>query len=406
MTLSRGLAVTDVDQTPVPQPAAVPEARSAEFGPGGGTAAPHPPVPAVRLALQTGWTMAVLYGLIAEPPPSSALQLPTVHELPPDERRELELARLRHLLARLAERPECLGAGLPLRVPALQAPKTAHAKALADLNLAILKGVASAHPEIELAYELGRSLRDTANPPPAGDGATASADGLKIKLAHGRVAKLQEWLATLAPAFPRHTAAAVAASIGRWSNFAAQVLGATPDAQPAAGAGDPVAGHEDTVKTMRRYLLEQGDVWLMLLIGARSAAGLLTPEGYAAAGEAALRRSAEIVWSIIKHYWLVWAVLGTALGGLLFLSFAYLGGAAKVWTSIATVAGAIGASARTITSAASRLAAEAERPVFAMAEEDVMAWAVTTIPVIGMPAAGIRRLRKAGVEPPSTLSRT
>ena len=172
------------------------------------------------------------------------------------------------------------------------------------------------------------------------------------------------------------------------------------------GAGDLVAVPADTVATMRRYLLEQGDVWLMLLIGARSAAGLLTPEGYAAAGEAALRRSAKIVWSIIKHYWLVWVVLGAAMGGLLCLSFAYLGGAAKVWTAIATVAGSIAASARTITSAASRLAAEAERPVFAMAEEDVMAWAVTTIPVIGMPAAGIRRLRKAGVEPPSTLSRT
>jgi hypothetical protein len=343
--------------------------------------------------------MAVLYGILAEPPPTSRLQLPTVHELPPDERRKLEAARLRHLLAQLAERPECQGAGLPLQVPALDAPKAAHAEALKELNLAILKGVASAHPEIELAYELGRSLRDTANPPPAGDGPTASADGLKIELARGRVAKLQEWLATLAPAFPRYTAAAVAASIGRWSDFAAQALGTAPGAQPAADT-------EEAVTTMRKYLLEQGDVWLMLLIGARSAAGLLTPEGYVAAGEAALRRSVTIVWGIIKHYWLVWVVLGAALGGLLYLSIAYLGGAAKVWTAIATVAASLGATAGTITSAASRLAAEAERPVFAMAEEDVMAWAVTTIPVIGLPTGAVRRLRKAGVEPPSALSRT
>jgi hypothetical protein len=391
--------MTDVEEAPASQESAVPEASMPDFGPSGTALMAHPPIPAVRLALQAGWTMAVLYGTLDDPPPTSALQLPTVHELPPDERRELELDRLRHLLSRLAERPECMGAGLPLRVPVLDAPKAAHATALKDLNLAILKGVASAHPEIELAYELGRSLRDTVSPPPAGDGPEASADGLKSKLAHGRVAKLQEWLATLAPAFPQHTASAVAASIGRWSNFAAQALGAVPDAQPATDT-------EETVATVRKYLLEQGDVWLMLLIGARSAAGLLTPEGYAVAGEAALRRSVKIVWSIIKHYWLVWVVLGVALGGLLYLSIAYLGGAAKVWTAIATVTGSLGVSARTITSAASRLAAEAERPVFAMAEEDVMAWAVTTIPVIGMPTGDIRRLRKAGVEPPSTLSRT
>jgi hypothetical protein len=391
--------MTDVEEAPAPQGSGVSEASITELGPEGTLLMPHPPVSAVRLALQAGWTMAVLYGTLADPPPTSALQLPTVHELPPDERRELELDRLRHLLARLAERPECLGAGLPLRVPALDTPKAAHTQALKDLNLAILKGVASAHPEIELAYELGRSLRDTVNPPPAGDGPEASADGLKSKLAHGRVTKLQEWLATLAPAFPQHTAAAVAASIGRWSNFAAQALGATPDAQPAADTGE-------TVAAMRKYLMEQGDVWLMLLIGARSPAGLLTPEGYAVAAKAALRRSVKIVWSIIKHYWLVWAVLGAALGGLLYLSIANLGGAAKVWTAIATVAGSLGVSARTITSAASRLAAEAERPVFAMAEEDVMAWAVTTLPVVGLPTADIRRLRKAGVEPPGTLSRT
>jgi hypothetical protein len=389
--------MTGVDEAPAAR-SAVPEARTPDFAPGAGTVVPHPPAPAVRLALQAGWTMAVLYGTLADPPPSSSLHLPTVHELPPGERRELELARLRHLLAQLAERPECMGAGLPLRVPTLDTPTEEHAAALKELNFKILKAVASAHPEIELAYELGRSLRDTANPPPDGDGPDASAEGVRAKLGHGRVAKLQEWLATLAPAFPLHAGAAVGASIGRWSNFAAQALGTPPDAQPAADSSK-------TVATMRGYLLEQGDVWLMLLIGARSAAGLLTPEGYVAAGEAALRRSVKIVWSIIKHYWLVWVVLGVALAGLLYLSIAYLGGAAKVWTAIATVAGSLGVSARTITSAASRLAAEAERPVFAMAEEDVMAWAVTTIPDVGLPAGDLRRLRAAGIEPPSTLSR-
>jgi stage V sporulation protein SpoVS len=388
-----GLVMTDAAEVAAQQAAAAFGAGTAGYEPA--AAAPrHPPAAAVQLALQAGWTIAVLYGTIGDPPADSAMQLPTVHELMPGDRRELELARLGHLLTRLSMLPECMGIGLPREMPALDMSAAAHAEALRELNLAILRSVASAHPEIELAYELGRSLRDTVNPPTAADGPEAIAAALKAKLARGRVAKLQEWLATLTPAFPQHATAAVAASIGRWGDFTAQALGTRPATDTA-----------ETVATMRRYLMEQGDVWLMLLIGARSAKGLLTPEGYAVAGEAALRRSAKIVWGIVKHYWPVWVVLGIALAGLLYLSIAYLGGAAKVWTAIATVAGSLGVSAQTIASAASRLAAEAERPVFAMAEEDVMAWAVTTIPVIGLPAGDIRRLRKAGVEPPSTLGR-
>jgi hypothetical protein len=52
-----------------------------------------------------------------------------------------------------------------------------------------------------------------------------------------------------------------------------------------------------------------------------------------------------------------------------------------------------------------RLAAEAEQPVFAMAEEDAMAWAITTMPAVDLTSRGVRRLRKAGVAPSSSLGR-
>jgi hypothetical protein len=156
---------------------------------------------------------------------------------------------------------------------------------------------------------------------------------------------------------------------------------------------------------MCTYLLPQGDAWLMLLTGARPCAGLLTPEAYVAAGEDALSRSAATARHVLEHYW-SWVVIGTAaLGGVLYLIFSNLGGAGQVWTSIAAIGGWLGISANTIASSARRLAAEAERPVFAMAEEDAMAWAVTTMPKVDLSKRGVRQLRKAGIAPPSTLGR-
>jgi len=111
------------------------------------------------------------------------------------------------------------------------------------------------------------------------------------------------------------------------------------------------------------------------------------------------------VRGILKHYWVAWLLLAVATGGLLFLSIRYLGGAAKVWTSIGTIAGSLGISARSITSKAARLTAEAERPVFASAEEDAMAWTVTTLPSVDLTPRGVRQLRRAGIARSSALGR-
>ena len=153
------------------------------------------------------------------------------------------------------------------------------------------------------------------------------------------------------------------------------------------------------------HLLRQGDLWLMLMTGAYSTSGLLSPEGYVAAGELALGRSATIIRGVLKHYWAALLVGAIALGAILYLAVTYLGGAAKVWTSIAAIAGSLGITVQAVTSATARLAAEAERPVFAAAEEDVMAWAITTMPPVRLDRRSVRQLRQAGIAPTSSLGR-
>ncbi len=357
-----------------------------------------PPAPtAAQLALETGWTMAVLYGKIEPAPLSKVPHLATANELQPAARRELELDRLHHLLLRLAHMPEMTGSGLPVDVPSAGADVEALPAALTKLNLDILCALAAARPEPLLAYELGRSLRDTANPPDDPD-QHPPAPALSRQFKRDRIATLQGWLATLSGELPQPAAAVVVASLGRWSEFAT-ITASTPTARLKDDDAAKVS------EVVCEYLLRQGDLWLMLLTGARATSGLLSPEGYVAAGELALRRSAAIIRRILQHYWAALFTGAVALGVILSLAAIYLGGAARVWTTIAAIAGSLGISARAIASTSARLAAEAERPVFAIAEEDVMAWAITTMPQLRLAPARVRQLRKAGIAPTSSLGR-
>jgi hypothetical protein len=372
------------------------------------------PLSHVQLALYAGWTMAVLYGKITSALADRPLTLPTVNELVPVQRRDVEIARLGHLLSSLL--PDRIGLPALSDIPTGDdgAETEARRSVLESLNLAILTALTAMRPEVQLAYELGRSLRDTANPP-------GGADDIGEQLERGRVAKIQEWLVTLSPEFPQLAGAVVAGSVGKWSDLAAVTVGT--NAAGTNGAGPSEAANAETgrpalprlprperrkaiAKLMSTYLLRQGDVWLMLLMGELETRGLLTPEGYVAAGEAALRRSGLIVRGIIRHYWLGLLSVAAAMAGALFLAARYLGGAGKVWTSIAAIVGGLGISAQAIASTSSRLAAEAERPVFAMAEEDAMAWAITTMPPLhNLPFRSVRYLRRANVAPTASLGR-
>jgi hypothetical protein len=353
------------------------------------------PLTAAQLALYAGWTMAVLHGLVPAPATQGHAALPTVHELPSPERKAVELARLRRLLERLAELPGC--AGVP-GVPGIGADDPDFRASLEGLHLRILEELAAAGLELELAYELGRSLRDTANPTEDAGHAGSPAETLARQLTRARVAQLQEWLAALSAEFPPQVSAIVAASLGRWSDFAEVTVGASSQLRKSADK-------QEFAARMGSYLLQQGDVWLMLLIGARSTKGLLTPEGYVAAGEAALRRSASLIRGVIAHYWAMLLCIAAALGGVLYLAVTELGGAAQAWTSIAAIASALGVSARSVSSTIGRLTAEAERPVLAVEEVEAKAWAITTMPRVGLTSRGVKQLRKAGVTKTVSLGR-
>jgi hypothetical protein len=98
-------------------------------------------------------------------------------------------------------------------------------------------------------------------------------------------------------------------------------------------------------------------------------------------------------------------VLAVALGGILALSGVYLNGAAKVWTNFAAIATSLGVTAKGIGSSMGRMARAAETPIFGLAEEDVLAWSITSLPPVHLDRAGIHAIRKAGVAPSRRLLR-
>ena len=359
---------------------------------------------AVPLAVDIGWTMAILFGQLRPESGGPNDRLPTEHELPPAQRIQLETKRVNSLLARLGALlpaspekkdevpsveeladppaatpgtpPTTAGAsaatagsaatttGTPSdptketdSVPTETAEDTFHEN-LEKINLEILEWLACAGREFGLAYQLGRSLRDTANPPlriatPAADAAPnvaqpadiarapaasarkteietrantiraanmqaaqtsgekltvadttalstaasaqaerefAAFDAVTKQLSRSRVTKLQEWLSTLARLLPGDSAAIVSASIGRWCDLTTTVL--DPNSPGALRSRFlNYKSQEEVAVELLDSLLPQGDAWLNLLVGAESSDGLLTPEGFVAAGEAALSRT-------------------------------------------------------------------------------------------------------------------
>jgi len=377
----------------------------------------------VPVAVNIGWTMALIYGHLdprlneSDAPP---LHMPTEHELDEVERVNLELNRLDSLLKQLAaslplssdhplpadasvlQTAWAKGLGSDPSAEAITGAKDALRVAQLQFNVEILTTLGCTGRELALAYQLGRSIRDTANPTVSGDrnNDTDLLTALNAQLSRQRISKVQDWLAVLSQYLPVDSATIVSTSMGRWSEFSFTVLHDSTPGQLKNGVTPP-----SVARGYLPALLDQGDVWLNLLTGTESTAGLLTPESYVAAGEASLSRTARIIRRIIRHYWFLLVIVVVALGGILWISALYLGGASKVWTQIAAIVSALGVTAKGIGSSISKLSEAAERPIYQAEKLDAMAWAVTTLPTVTITGPGVRALRRSGIQRSSSLGR-
>jgi hypothetical protein len=79
-----------------------------------------------------------------------------------------------------------------------------------------------------------------------------------------------------------------------------------------------------------------------------------------------------------------------AMSAVLYFAARYLGGAAREWTVIATIARARAVTAKGIGSSVTHLSEAAERPIHRQEEVDAMARAITTLPSVQVTNGGVR----------------
>ena len=337
-------------------------------------------------------------------------RLPTEHELVPHERVLLEKARLGNLLKQLKALKTPSASAQPT-VPAMTAEnENVRHNHLQRFHFEMLKYLTSLGRDVGLAYQLGRSLRDTADPPtrPVGGASTTPTNhqhkvALTLQLDPGRLAKLQGWLATLQASLPDNSAPIVSASMGQWSELVG-VLFDTDSRRETEYEHEydrerPSHSSKHDIATILDALLFQGDAWLNLLIGAKLSSGLLTPESQIAAGEAALSRTAKLIRRVLVHYWFALLVMVLALAGIVFFAWSDLKGAPRFVTSTVAVAGGFGITAKGIASSIVSLGKKMESPIYAAATIDAAAWSITTFPTsLSLNKSELRSLRRSSAK--------
>jgi hypothetical protein len=344
-------------------------------------------------AFALGWQMAQLYGPLQRPRAESPLDhLPSIAEYDSRDRMDLGFDEVRSLLKRA-----CLDDLEPYgAVDACRTENPVRRRdALRLLHFGALDALECKDPSQAASYELGRALSDLCwlpdsdHPLPPG---TRRVDVLLGQFRRDRLAGLQGWLdqmGTLAP----QTAPIVSRSVQNWSVWV------DANAKKLTSAWD---AHESVVVGALR---NQSTAWYQLLSSERTEP-IHPPMGaWIHAGESIVRSTRALFVRVVSWFWPVILVILAATGGLLYLALNDAEGTARVWTSILTVVAGLTAAGFSIRTGATHLAGGLEQTVWQAAELEARAWAVTWLPTIHQGWLSRYRLRRAGVDPPSSAGR-
>lgn len=332
-------------------------------------------------AFSLGWLMAHLFGLrqrSPQPPgPGGIPHLPAVAELDPDSQTQLAITELNDLLGAY---PGLSSTRITTVLESASAD--GFAAAVMDLHLELLNQLAG-NPGQSNAYQLGRALHDACWEPQYGDALL-----FLEQFSRSRLATLQTWLAQAGDALAAIPAATVSRSLQNWQDWAdvntSQITGAWASAQ----------------SPMIAALRTQAEVWHAQLASQADMTGPISPDAWVHAGKSILRTTRTLTLTTLRRFWPIALVLAAATGGLLYLAIADSSGTAKVWTSLVTVAAALGAIGGSVRATARRAASAIEQDISRTAILDARAWSITWLPSLPQSRAQRSRLARRGVDPP------
>ena len=326
-----------------------------------------------------GWLMAELFGSFQQRLGSdTSAHLPTLSELDAGSYVEITFLELEKLLA--------LWPGLSdadVRATWAAADHEGFTAAVQALHLKILHQLVDDHRQLS-AYQLGRALSDTCWRPEE----KAGPDFVLREFGRTRLATLQAWLTEAGSALPTQSAATVSRSLQNWQDWA--------DINAAGLKAGWVTARAQVVAALHT----QASAWHALLAGETDLSGQTSVDAWVHAGQSMLRTSRLLMLTIIRRFWAVVLVIAAATGGLLYLAAANSSGTTKVWTSLVTVAAALGVTGAGLRAAATRAVNGIEQDIRDAAILDARAWSVTWLPTLPQSRLQKYRLASRGVAAP------
>jgi hypothetical protein len=309
---------------------------------------------AVQYSFRLGWRFAQLYhdphrasedasDSTARPP----VHLPGVSELSASERTALLLGEITHDVDSLSD---------TYSMPAVKTSMTTmsgvmtgtidragkQTQILATYTLLRLSlGAADAHSGT--ALDLGRMLADTVLL------ATEPADYVR-EFGQYRLANSYGWLEDLHTSFPTHAADTVKGSMQVWQAWIHDHNGTAPAGQ---------AEH------LKRALDLQGERWRRILSGEILADDLLSADDYRAAAADLFSRLRGLAGSFARRFWPVIGIISAATGAIIWAIVTFAAaGVTTIVALIATAAGSLGVSWKTIGATLGKVASKAEGPLW------------------------------------------
>jgi hypothetical protein len=326
-----------------------------------------------------GWLMAQLFGPLQRRRGSdTSAHLPTISELDVDSYMEIAFLELEKLLTPLSGLSDA-----DLLAAWSSADHEGFTPAVKALHLKILHQLVD-DPQQLSAYQLGRALSDTCWLPDE----EAGGEFVLREFGRPRLATLQAWLAEAGGALPKQAAATVSRSLQNWQDWTDINASTIKDGWATA--------HTSVVAALRT----QASAWHAVLADETDMSGQTGIDAWVHAGESILRTVRLLMLTIVRRFWPVVLVIAAATGGLLYVVTANSSGTAKVWTSLVTVAAALGVSGAGLRAAALTAVGGIELDIRNAATLEARAWGVTWLPTLPQSRVQRYRLASRGVAAP------
>lgn len=217
--------------------------------------------------------------------------------------------------------------------------------ALITIHRELRRALATKDAAVCTGFDLGRMLADTVllvDPKFPGT--------LNEEFKHERLGNAYGWLDDLHSLLPDYASDAVSGSLKQWEAWVKGNSGAVP---------------KNISRGFTRALDHQGEMWRRLLCGEKLAIDLLSASDYRKAGNRVAKRFLGLTGSYIVSWWYVILLFAATIAGIVYVIVKYAPtGTSTIAALIATAAGSLGVSWKTVASTLGRVVSKAEGPLW------------------------------------------